>query len=431
MSRKAGLLLRVTDYKLRVFVFMFKKLKFTKKCLPILLSIFIILGVFVIGIFVGGRIEIAKNQRVEIKKLVNKDAKPHFLISKDVDFKLFWEVWEKIKQNYAHQPIDEVNMFYGALQGMTNALGDPYTVFLKPQIAEEFQQELQGKFEGVGMEVGIRDEQLVVVAPLLDSPAERAGLLPGDKILEIDDYNTRGISLNNAVSRIRGEKGTNVRLLISRDGLKDAKEIEVVRDKIVVRSVQWRMEDGVAVIRVLQFGTDTQRDFDKAVGQVVLKNPKGIILDLRNNPGGFLTAAIEMAGEWVPNKPIVYERFQAQDKPFTAYGKGRFSEFDTIVLINGGSASGSEIVAGALQDYNKAILVGEKTFGKGSVQDYEEYKDGSALKMTIALWLTPNKNSIDGEGIEPNVKVEVDHSKLKVGEDPQLDKAKELLRKKQ
>lgn len=416
---------------------MFRKLKFKIKYgasnfftrhLGIFLSIIVILAVFFSGLFVGKRIELAKVQQVEIEKLVNKDAKPHFLITKNVDFALFWKVWNNIKENYAHGPTKEVDMFYGAMQGLVASLGDPYSVFLKPKVAEEFKQELAGRFEGIGAEIAIKNEQLIIVAPLLDSPAERAGIKAGDKILAIDDYNTKGITIDNAVKRIRGTKGTKVQLLISRDGLKDAETIEVVRDKIVVKSVQWRMDGDIAYIRVLQFGTDTIKDFDKVVKKAVLKNPKGIILDLRNNPGGFLNAAIKMAGEWEPNRAVVYERYKGQDKEFKAYGKGRFKDFKTIVLINRGSASGSEIVAGALQDYNKATLVGEKTFGKGSVQTYKEYSDGSALKLTIALWLTPNKNSIDGAGIKPDIEIKYTDEDRKAGKDPQLSKAKEILK---
>ncbi|MBU1180115.1 S41 family peptidase [Patescibacteria group bacterium] len=414
---------------------MFKKLKFKIKYgasnffiryLGIFLSIAVIGAVFFTGIFVGKKIEVAKKQQVEIKKLINKDASPDFLITKNIDFDLFWNVWEKVIKNYAHQPVDEVKMFYGAMQGAVAALGDPYSIFLEPQVAEEFQEELSGKFEGIGAEIAIKDEQLTIVAPLLDSPAERAGLKAGDKILAIDDYNTNGISLDYAVKLIRGDKGTKVKLLVN--GASPQREVEVVRDKIVVKSVQWNMIEDIAHIRILQFGADTKNDFDKIVKQVVLKNPKGIILDLRNNPGGYLDAAIQMAGEWVPKSPVVYERYMGQDKAFSAYGKGRFQDFKTVVLINKGSASGSEIVAGALNDYNKATLVGEQTFGKGSVQDYEEYSDGSALKLTIALWLTPNKNSIDGEGIEPDIKVELTKEDYQDGKDPQLAKAKELLK---
>ena len=417
---------------------MFKKLSFKTiykgkqnfffRHISIILSIAVIGAVFFVGVFVGKKIELAKVQQVEIKKLVNKDTKPTFVITKSVDFNNFWKIWENIKQNYVYQPVDEVKMFYGAINGLVNSLEDPYSVYLKPKIAKEFQQELAGSFEGIGAEIGIKNKQLMIIAPLLDSPAEAAGLKAGDKVLSIDNYDTTGIALDNAVKRIRGKGGTKVKLLITRNGLKESKEIEITRGKIVVKSVQWRMEKDIAYIRILQFGTNTLKDFDRIIKQAVLKNPKGIILDLRNNPGGFLDGAIKVAGEWVPNRTVVYERYMGKDKGFRAYGKGRLKDFKTIVLINKGSASGSEIVAGALKDYNKATIIGETTFGKGSVQNYKEYGDGSALKLTIALWLTPNKVSIDKKGIEPNIEVKFTDEDYKAKKDPQLEKAKELLK---
>lgn len=392
-----------------------------------ILNAVVILAVLFIGVYAGGRLQIAKFNQAEIKKLVNKEAKPDFLISKNVDFNLFWRVWEKIKTDYAYQPVDEVKMFYGAIEGIAASLGDPYSVFFEPQIAEEFQKDLDGEFDGIGAEIGIKDGVIIVVAPLLDSPAERAGLKAGDKILAIDSKDTRGMALDAAVKLIRGKRGTKVKLTITRDGAAKAADYEITRDKIVIKSVQWRMEGDVAYIKILQFGTETSRDFDAVVGKVVLKNPKGIILDLRNNPGGYLDAAIKMAGEWVPDDIVVYERFKGKDEGFKANGKGRLRDFKTIVLINKGSASGSEIVAGALKDWNRAILVGEKSYGKGSVQDYNEFADGSALKLTIALWLTPNGNSINGQGVEPNVAVEITEEDAKASKDTQMEKAKELL----
>ncbi|PIR66712.1 MAG: hypothetical protein COU51_02425 [Parcubacteria group bacterium CG10_big_fil_rev_8_21_14_0_10_36_14] len=403
------------------------KKNFFVRNLGVLLSIVILLVVFASGIYAGKFLFFYKSKQFELKQLVNKDAEPNFLITDEVDFKMFWEVWEKIKKDYVHAPIDEVTMFYGAMQGMAASLGDPYTLFFPPKVAEEFKQDLAGEFEGIGAEVGIKDNQLIIVSPLSDSPAEKAGLLPGDKVLAIDGKNTEGIALDYAVNQIRGKGGTIVKLTITRNGFASAKEIEITRGKIIIKSVQWRMEGDFAYVKILQFGNDTKKDFDDMVKKIILKNPKGIIIDLRNNPGGYLDAAVTMAGEWVPDEPVVYERNNGQDTGLTANGKGRLKDSKTVVLINRGSASGSEIVAGALKDYNKAILVGEKTFGKGSVQDYTEYKDGSALKLTIALWLTPNGTSIDGEGIEPNYVVDYTEDDYKKSEDPQLKKAIELL----
>ena len=411
-----------------IFKIKYKGQNFFVRHLGLLLSILALCASLAIGIYVGGKMQIAKYNQAEIKKLVNKDAKPDFLINKDIDFNLFWQVWDKIQKDYAYQPVDEIKMFYGAIEGLAASLGDPYSVFFVPQVAEEFQKDLAGEFDGIGAEIGIKDGAVVIVAPLLDSPAEKAGLKAGDKILAIDGKDTGGMALDAAVKLIRGKQGTKVKLTIARDGAATAKNYEIVRDKIVVKSVQWRMEGDIAYIRVLQFGTETSRDFDSVIGKVVLKNPRGIILDLRNNPGGYLDAAIKMAGEWIPDDTVVFERFKGKDEGFKAGGKGRLKDFKTVVLIDKGSASASEIVSGALKDYNKATIVGEKSYGKGSVQDYSEFSDGSALKLTIALWLTPNGTSINGQGIEPNVAVPLTEQDIKDGKDLQLEKAKELLK---
>ena len=392
------------------------------------MNIAALLAVFFIGFYAGRKMLLLGSRQETLKQLINKDAKPAFALSEEVDFKLFWKVWEKIKDNYAYQPVDEVKMFYGALEGLAASLGDPYTVFLEPQIALEFQQSLAGEFEGIGAELAVKNSAITVVAPLLDSPAEKAGVKAGDKIVAIDGADASNMALDYAVKLIRGKRGTRVKITITRDGSSSAKDIEITRDKIVVKSVQWRMEGDAAYIRVMQFGNETISDFDKVVKAVVLKNPKGVILDLRNNPGGYLDAAIKMAGEWIPNDVVVYERYKGQDKGFKASGKGRLADFKTIVLINKGSASGSEIVAGALKDYNEATLVGEKTFGKGSVQDYEEYSDGSALKLTIALWLTPKGTSIDKEGIAPDTEIKISDEDYKASKDTQLEKAKAMLK---
>jgi len=409
------------------FKIKYKAPNFFIKHIGLLLSITVLLATFSGGFFIGKKIESSKSNKTELQNLINKDVKPGFAIDKSVDFNLFWKVWEKIKQDYVKQPVDEVKMFYGAIDGMVASLGDPYSVFFEPKVAEEFQQELAGEFEGIGAEIGVKNDVLTIVSPLADSPAEKAGIKAGDAVLYINGTDTKGMAQDQAVQLIRGKKGTKVKLVINREGFEAPKEFEITRDKIVVKSVQWRMEGDYAYIKVLQFGNDTAKDFDKVVGSVVMKNPKGIILDLRNNPGGYLDAAIKMAGEWIPNDIVVYEKYRDQNEGFKANGKGRLKDFKTVVLINKGSASGSEIVAGALKDYNRAVLVGEKSFGKGSVQDYKEYGDGSALKMTIALWLTPNGNSINGQGIEPNVKADVTEKDVEAGKDSQLEKAKELL----
>ncbi len=395
------------------------------------LLVFLIILVFVLGVIIGRQSN--KNDTVnideqEIGSVLNKEIRPEFL-NKDVDFNLFWQVWDIIEDKYVHQPISETDLLYGAMVGSVAALGDPHSVFFDPEITKEFTNELQGEFEGIGAEIAIKKNRLTIVAPLPDSPAKKAGLRSGDKVYAIDGMDTTNISLDYAVSKIRGPQGTEVALLISRDGLEDTKEIKIIRDQIHIDSVKWRVyPSGIAVIELSYFNEDTAGAFDKAVLDIVSKNPRAIILDMRNNPGGFLDTAIDIASEWVEDGVIVYERLSDGElKKHKARGRARLKDFETLVLINQGSASASEIVAGALKDHGLAQLVGEITFGKGSVQSLFSLDDGSAIKLTIAEWLTPNENTIDGQGIDPDVEVELTEEDFDNDNDPQLEKALELL----
>ena len=348
-------------------------------------------------------------------------------LSRDVDFKLFWDTWNHIKDSYYRQPVSDVELFYGALQGLVSGLDDPYSVFFDPEETEIFNEELEGSFEGVGMEIGIRNDQLQVIAPLPGTPAEKAGLRSGDKIFAINGEDTLEMSVEDAVLRIRGERGTTVTLTISSDGLSDLRDVDVVRDTIRVDSVTWEIKDGIARVRISFFNGDTGARWREAIQEMLTSGAKGLVVDLRNNPGGLLDSAIEVAGEWVDGRPVVIERIQGVDQPMSGSGRARLADLPTVVLVNGGSASSSEIVAGALKDYDLATIVGETTFGKGSVQDYQELSDGSSVKLTIAEWLTPNGNSIHETGIEPDVAVEFSLEDLENGLDPQMDAALQII----
>lgn len=349
--------------------------------------------------------------------------------SDSVDFNQFWQVWDKIKANYVKQPVTDTDMLYGAIQGLVMSLGDPYSLYFPPKAADEFSKDLSGELEGIGAEMGMKNNQLTVIAPLSDSPAEKAGLRAGDKVLAIDGTSTFSMDINTAVEKIRGKAGTVVKLTITRDGLTKAKDITITRAKINVPSVTFLMKPGnIAYIRVMQFNEDTTVEFDKAVKQVQANNAKGLVLDLRSNPGGYLDAAVYMASEWIKSGVIVSEKgVDGANNSHNTIGDHRLAGMKTVVLVDRGSASASEIVSGALQDTKHAVLVGEQTFGKGSVQDYETFPDGSALKLTVAEWFTPNGKNINKEGITPDVKVSVDWSTEKVGEDKVLDKAIQVL----
>jgi carboxyl-terminal processing protease len=346
-----------------------------------------------------------------------------------VDFRLFWDTWQLIKDRYAKQPVDERAMFYGALSGMVASLGDPHSVFLEPAASEEFAQELSGKFEGIGAEIGIKKGDLVVIAPLPGSPAEKAGLQPSDRIIGIDEVDTTGMSIDDAVSRIRGDKGTKVKLHVLRGAEAEPRVFEIVRDTIAVQSVKVSYAASpkggkIAVIKVSHFNGDTYDRFLDGVTQAVARGVDGVVLDLRNNPGGYLDASVLMLGEWVPGEVAVSERYSdGTTEEHRANGRGRLKDTPTVVLVNGGSASASEIVAGALKDYGKAALIGTQTFGKGSVQDLVELDDGSSVKLTIAEWLTPKGANINVDGIAPDHVVERTEEDYEDDRDPQLDAA--------
>lgn len=351
-------------------------------------------------------------------------------VSQDVDFNLFWKVWDTLKENYVDRgEITDKKMFYGALQGMVSSLGDPYTVFMEPKDAQEFADDLAGTFEGIGAEIGIKKDILTIIAPLPDMPAEKAGLKAGDKVYAINGEATAGMTIDEAVQKIRGKKGTTVTLSISRDGMEDVKDFVVNRDTIVVKSVRTTMrDDKIMVIKISNFNGDTEALFNQATEEVIAANPKGVILDLRNDPGGYLDTAIEVASEWVEDKLVVTEKYsEEKDIKHLSRGRARLKSFPTVVLVNQGSASASEIVAGALKDYGLATILGKQTFGKGSVQTLMNLEDGSSIKITVAKWLTPNGVNINKEGISPDEEVDLTLEDFTANEDPQLDRAIEII----
>ena len=395
----------------------------------------IIASLIIVSFFIGLITGISKNDALSSKneagKVKNKSAEKPDYLSKNVNFKLFWNTWDLVKEKYVNPDILDSELFYGAQAGLIASLGDPYSVFLPPDISKEFNEELQGKFEGIGAEIAIKNNILTIIAPLSDSPAEKAGIKSGDKIIAIDDLSTMGMSSNEAVNLIRGDKGTEVALKISRNN-NEEKIIKIIRGQIHYKSVKWEIkEKNIGYIKITHFNQDTESLFSKAVSQLLNKNVDSIILDLRNNPGGYLSGAIKIASYWIEDGIIVKEEFRNKEKTqnYSASGTAKLKNKKTIVLVNGGSASASEIVAGALQDYKLAEILGEQTFGKGSVQDLTELSDGSSVKLTIAEWLTPEGRKINEKGVTPDIEIELSIEDYNKDLDPQLKKALEILKK--
>ncbi len=402
-----------------------------RKYAGVYLSVILFIISFGMGVMVGKTWYVKKqitnaDGSVQLDKVLNLNRA---INHSSLDFSQFWDVWDRVKTKYVKQPVKDEDMFYGAIQGLVMSLGDPYSLYFPPKAADEFAKDLSGELEGIGAEIGVKNNQLMVIAPLPDSPAEKAGLRPGDKILTIDKESTFGMDVNTAVNKIRGAANTQVTLTITRDGLTKSTEVTITRQKINVPSVLFSVKpNNIAYLRVMQFNGDTNSQLDKYIKQIQARDSKGIVLDLRNNPGGYLDAAVYMASEWVTDGVVVSEKgMDGQNNEHPTEGPHSLSEIKTIVLVNKGSASASEIVAGALQDTKKAILIGEQTFGKGSVQDFETFPDGSALKLTVAEWFTPNGKNINKEGIKPNIEIKEDWEKEKVGEDAVLGKALDLM----
>jgi carboxyl-terminal processing protease len=411
-------------------------MKLNQKKIIFSLIVFVLMWVsFGAGIYLSGKnralSDLADAESIYLGKVLNKYSSVKMdKLATDVDFKLFWQVWDSIKSQYVDQDkISDKKMFYGAIRGMVAAVGDPYTLFMDPKIAKEFSNDLAGTFEGIGAEIGIKNDTLTIIAPLPDMPAEKAGLRSGDKILAIDGTSTSGMFVDEAVNLIRGPKETKVTLTVAREGVSGIKEYVLTRGTIIVKSVHAEMrKDGVFYISITNFNEDTAALFNDAVQKMIEANPKGIVLDLRSDPGGFLDTAIEVASEWVQNNIVVIEKQGDGTKNENlSRGRARLKGYPTVVLVNGGSASASEIVAGALQDYNLATLVGEKTFGKGSVQTLDNFSDGSSVKITVAKWLTPLGHSINEEGIDPDVVVPLTVADYNADKDPQMDAAIRIL----
>ncbi len=364
--------------------------------------------------------------------LIPKVANTELSKPREVDFGLFWDAWQLVQDKYIGSA-DPRELIFGAIRGMVAAVGDPYTVFLPPDESESFLDDLAGKFDGIGAEIAIRNGRLTIVSPIEESPAEKAGLNPKDWILAIDKKSSDGMSLSEATSRIRGKAGTTVTLSVLSNGGQEPREVKITRATIIVESVRLSYANTasgkkVAHIKIVQFGPDTAKRLKQIADELQAANAQAIIVDVRNNPGGYLDAAIDVTSLFIKEEVIVRElKKGGLEQVLNRTLSAKLATQPLIILVNGGSASASEILAGAAQDYARGKVIGEQTFGKGSVQDLEKMKGGSSLRVTVARWLTPKGREIDKEGIMPDILVKRSEEDIDADRDPQLERALEVL----
>lgn len=418
---------------------------FIKKHLALsVLGIFLLAGTFYAGMQYG----IDKKPDIEAISILNnkEEGKPE-----QIDFAPFWKAWNTLDEKFVGKgttTISSQEKVWGAISGLASSMGDPFTVFMPPEENKFFESEISGSFEGVGMEISNKDGELSVIAPLKGTPAYKAGIKPGDKILKIDDTPALLMKSEQAIKIIRGPKGTTVRFLVERKG-REPFEIKVVRDTIQIPTIDTEFrqlankdnpnasglrEDGVFVVRLYNFSATSPMLFQNALREFVESGSHKLLLDLRGNPGGYLEAAVDMASWFLPaGKIVVKEEFgkKRDESVHRSRGYNVFENYNLkmVILVNGGSASASEILGGALQEYKVAKLVGTKTFGKGSVQELIKITPDTSLKVTIAKWMTPMGKSISDEGLTPDYIIEITEKDTKANIDSQFNKAIEVLNK--
>lgn len=391
------------------------------------LAIFLIAVAFFSGFHIGADARLESGLGALFARQIDEPVE-------DIDLREFWRVWnlldEKFVAGTTTTVLTDTDRVRGAIDGLVDSYGDPYTMYMPPAETESFHESISGNFGGVGMEVGLRDGVVTVIAPLPGTPAEQAGLLSGDMIVKIDETDTNDMSIDQAVKLIRGESGTDVTLTIYREGELDFREITVTRAVIDIPTIDTELRDNVFIISLYSFNALAEMKMQEALREYTQSGASKLIIDLRGNPGGFLQSAVSISSYFLPiGKVVVTESFGAQvtreDVIYRSQGKTlrNFAPEEVVVLIDEGSASASEIVAGALRDHQVATLIGETSFGKGSVQELIDLPDGSSLKVTVARWLTPAGTSISEGGLTPDIVVERTPQMMMDDEDPQLEAA--------
>ena len=410
--------------------------KSVKTVLGIFVALILLGGTFSGGFIVGhlmpsgGALPFISDFFPQIAPAVQPDQQASTPSDVQTLFTPFWEAWNIVHKQYVDQPVDDVALMRGAIRGMMDALGDKQTFYMDPEVYNSETSSLAGAYEGIGAYVDTQGDYLTIIRPIVGSPAEKAGLLPGDKVIAIDGEDMTGVPPEQARLKVLGPEGSQVELTVSREGESDPLKFVITRAKVSINSVEGKMLDNnLAYIHINNFGEQTSQELDTTLGDLMKQNPKGIILDLRDNPGGYLTTAVDVGSQFIDKGVILYEKHgDGTRDAYDAHGNGLATDIPMVVLINEGSASASEIVAGALQDYGRAKLIGVQSYGKGSVQNWVPLSNNQgAARVTIARWLTPKERLIDHIGLTPDVVVEMTHDDFVAGLDPQLDAAKETL----
>ena len=403
---------------------------FLKKFGASLLAVAIIATSFGSGLYLGNR------QGIALQPTAPSIANGNIGKPNDVDFSIFWKAWDVLNQRFVQThkvgSTTDKQRVYGAIQGLAASFGDPYTTFFPPVEAKSFESQISGNFEGVGMEIGMKEGIITVISPLKDSPSAKAGIKTGDLILKINGTSTQDLSVDQAVQLIRGKKGSTVTLSVLSANAKEAHDVKIVRDTINIPTIDSELrKDGVFVIRLYTFTENSPVLFRTEIQKFVKSGSHKLVLDLRGNPGGYLDAAVDMASWFLPSDAVVVKEDSAghgDDKVYKSKGYNIFNKnLKMVILVDGGSASASEILSGALQEHGIAKLVGTQTFGKGSVQELVPLTDDTFLKVTIARWLTPNGVSISAQGLKPDFVVPFTAADAEKKQDPQLNKAVEVL----
>lgn len=405
----------------------------SKKWLGYCLALVLAAGTFISGVYIG-KTNTVFGKEVSLGNLFPSAAEQAG--TQDVSLDQFWNVWQLLDEKFVTStttPVSEEEKVRGAIAGLVASYGDPYTVYMPPTEADRFEDDISGNFSGVGMEVGIRDGVITIIAPLPGTPAERAGLLSGDVIVKIDTTSTEDMRVDEAVRLIRGEKGTTVTFEIYREGDVDFRTIPVVRDNIDIPTVKTEQIDDTYIIALYSFNAISESKMQEAIESFAKSGAEKLIVDVRGNPGGFMQSAVDIASFFLPQGKVVVREQASQggeDKIFRTRNRlvKEFNPENLVVLVDGGSASASEILAGALKDHVAATIIGDQTFGKGSVQELVELRDGASLKVTVARWLTPNGISISNGGLTPDILIKRTPADREAGKDPQKDAALRFLK---